>query len=511
MANLSCILQVYKVPAVWLQEQRDKGDRVARYRRYVEGDHDANMTPQMRKMLRVTGPLGEFNDNYCDIVIQTMNDRIKIQAVEADNPTTTSWCNAVMDNSQFDALETDVNEAALRDEDTFILIDPSPMNDDDYQPTNDDFGPTPILVHEPAYDGVEGMVAYYRSPTGKVPDACFKLWDEADENDPNIHYTRLTVYEPNQIRRYRFASMASDNGTATQAAGSTAVELPGSPIKWTSSKTGKPLGIAVIHLINRTRTRHRGISELRNVIPLQDSTNRTLYSTVLSFELTAFRILVARGFPAPAEVTPGMVVNINPEAPLEPGQTADLTALPVGEISQGITMLQWLTNEIGKVSRTPAPEFASNDAVSGEALKSREVGLLGKIERYQKKAGQRWADSFGMAHKVQSEFSQTKQPPPYKRLYTRYENPELRDDDQTVKNATMVKADISRQEYLRILSSTFGWDEEKIDQILKEREKQVNDDMERMLAMSGPGPVPGGPQNKPPAQQGKFTPKNGAQ
>jgi hypothetical protein len=58
-----------------------RGARVKKYRRYVEGEHDANLTEQMKKMLRLKlddAELDEFNANYCEIVPEKMTDRLDV-------------------------------------------------------------------------------------------------------------------------------------------------------------------------------------------------------------------------------------------------------------------------------------------------------------------------------------------------------------------------------------------------------------------------------------------------
>ena len=52
-----------------------RGARVAKYRRYTAGDHDATLTTQMRKMLRLqedVAGLNNLNINYMGIVVDKM-------------------------------------------------------------------------------------------------------------------------------------------------------------------------------------------------------------------------------------------------------------------------------------------------------------------------------------------------------------------------------------------------------------------------------------------------------
>lgn len=71
----------------WAADVQMAGEKIALFRRYADGDHRANLTAEMRKLLRIsdTGSLNEFNCNYQDLIIQTMVDRLEVTAIEADN------------------------------------------------------------------------------------------------------------------------------------------------------------------------------------------------------------------------------------------------------------------------------------------------------------------------------------------------------------------------------------------------------------------------------------------
>ena len=59
----------------WKDGIKTRGARVAKYRRYERGDHDANLSTQMKAMLRIksdAAKMNEMNDNYCRIVIDKM-------------------------------------------------------------------------------------------------------------------------------------------------------------------------------------------------------------------------------------------------------------------------------------------------------------------------------------------------------------------------------------------------------------------------------------------------------
>src|SRR3990172_3881557 len=66
---------------------KQRGARIAKYRRYERGDHDADLTEQMRKMLRLksdSAELSDFNDNYMRIIVDKMAGRLHVAEISAN-------------------------------------------------------------------------------------------------------------------------------------------------------------------------------------------------------------------------------------------------------------------------------------------------------------------------------------------------------------------------------------------------------------------------------------------
>jgi len=446
----------------WAADQQMRGEKVALFRRYAEGDHRANLTPEMRKLLRIpdNGSLNEFNDNYCDIVIQTFADRLEVTSMDADNEAASDWLNEVMTSNRFDGLQTDVHEAAIRDADTYVHI---------HWDKNEIY---PRLVHEPAYDGVTGVIVLPGTNGSTIPELAVKIWRGTTDSIGDTTY--VNIYYPDRIEKY----ISSSGETLERRT----IDGEPWPAPW-KDRSGRPLGVPFVHFRNRSSSHDDyGLGELENVIPLQDATNRTVHSMVMAAELTAFGVRWAKGFRPPAGLTPGMWIVINGDG-MPPDQQADLGMMEQGEIAPFIQQAQWFTGEIGRVSRTPAPEFMGNDDASGEALKQREIGLLGKVKRFQVKGGNAWEDVFGVASRVQAAFGRT-QPPAFTRITTRWKPAELRNDTEIVDNVVKVADRIGERETLRLLAPVFGWDAEKIDQIMEEMQA---DRTNRLSALPLPG------------------------
>ena len=495
--SLSLIAQVVRAKiaeSAWIKDTEVRGEKVARYRRYMDGDHDANMTPEMRRLLRIKARenSAEFCDNYMDVVVQTMVDRVTLTAMDSvpsrkagNNPPAAEdavavWTKAVLNFNRLDAMQGDVHESTIRDGNSFVMVG----FDNDKQ--------IPKFTHELAYDGVSGIIPVYQSADVSEMDCAIKVWHITSSEGRLVDTLRVNVYYPDRIQKFISTDGTSLTPFREKGVDGKDVTDAGGNIPWLD-RAGKPLGIPIVHFRNRGRQNY-GLSELENAIPLQDVVNRLWHSLVMTAELSAFRILVAKGFTPPQDLTPGMIVKIlNNGGPLSKDDNVDFYALDEGSIEQFLKAIQLATTEIGKVTRTPAPEFMGADDSSGEALKQREIGLIGKVKRFQIKAGNSWEDVFGLAYRLQSAFG-NKQPPAFERLYACWKDAEIRNDKVTIENANLIRPVIGDEAFLEIIAPVYGWDDDKVQEILAQAAEQKVAAMEAaMRAM----PTFGGRQPSP--------------
>lgn len=73
------------------------GQGVALWRQYNAGEHRAKLTAAMRDMLRISGTVtDQFNDNYCEMVVDRMADRLVVESIVADSDAGSQWSAGVM-------------------------------------------------------------------------------------------------------------------------------------------------------------------------------------------------------------------------------------------------------------------------------------------------------------------------------------------------------------------------------------------------------------------------------
>ena len=451
LENLKTALQSEEAKALawrmsldaWATDQQAHGEKVKIFRDYADGNHDAKLTEEMKKMLRVgTSDFDRFNDNYMGIVIDTMVDRLRVTGFKTDSEPADAWITTVLEANRFDALQTDTHEAAIRDGNTYLLA----TWDNDLKQV--------VLSHEPAWDGTSGMLVVH-NPQNKVVLGV-KSWQEQLGE-----VTRVNLYYADHIERY-----VGQGSAALMPYTAPDGTPPRSPWLLTS---GEPIGCPVIHLPNRGTTWNAyGLSEIENAIPLQNVVNRILHSMVMTGELAAFPVRYAIGFTPPAGLTPGMWIIASGNAPLTTDQRIEMGMMQQAELTPYIEMARWATAEIGKITRTPAPEFMGSDNASGEALKQREIGLLGKVKRFQIKGGNRWEDTLKLAARVQTAFG-AQNAPDFKTITAQWADAELR-NDKTIGESAKILADLGyAEEALRAMAPVFGWDEAKIINILAQK------------------------------------------
>ena len=356
-----------------------RGARVKIYRNYERGEHRAKITDQMKKMLRISkdtaSELSDFNDNYCRVVVDKMAARLVVSSIKAGEAAD-DWLKDTLTRNDFEAQQSSWFRGGIRDGDSFVLIDPV----------------TFLWASEPAYDGFSGVSVIFDSMTRKPVWAC-KLWSEADtddiaEGEQTTAVMKMVVYQPNTVSFWQGSTGGAEveavNGVATEQG----IDAETNVMPW-------PLGkIPIVHIANQLDNYTQyGESELRPAVPLQDVLNRTLHSMVMASEFSAFKLLWSIGFDVSVDgIVPGGIINltVGDGKAYTPEDIEFLKAAKVGQfeatdLSQYTGQIDKVVQQISQATQTPIYGVTGQGGnISGEALKQLEIGLLGKIERFQR-------------------------------------------------------------------------------------------------------------------------------
>ena len=411
----------------WKDGIMTRGARVAKYRRYERGNHDADLTTQMRKMLRLESGDGanlkEFNDNYMRIVVDKMASRLRVASITTDTDDGNTWIDELLEDNDWESLEGELYRGAIRDADSYILVDPI----------------TTRWVAQPAYDGFSGMTAIFNRK-GEPVWACV-LWSEADNEDltgdesSSSVIMKVIVYQPNQISFWKGNEGTTDIKPVNQA-----VDKPVSGVEPTNSVVWKLGKIPLLHYVNqKDNYTPYGESELRPAMPLQDALNRTLHSMIMASEFSAFRLIWSIGMEVDVEkITPGAVLNLI----LGDGGTADLSkeqieflkAIRVGifegtDITQYTTQIEKLVKEISQATQTPIYGITAQGNVSGDALRQLEIGLIGKIKRFQRENTAAIKSLIFLTAEIQNTFTTEEgvNAPSFEMVAVEWQSPEILD------------------------------------------------------------------------------------
>lgn len=361
----------------WRNAIKKRGARVKLYRDYERGDHRADITTEMKKMLRLKSDdadLSDFNDNYMRVIVDKMAGRLFVSNIATDKGAK-NWLADMLAYQDFDAQQSDWYRGAIRDGDAFVMVDSNTLR----------------WVSEPAYDGFDGMVVIFDTITRKALWAC-KLWSEADTSDIAGDRTtynvvmKIVVYQPGGLSYWK----GQESGTEIE---------PDNKVDDGTNIVFWPLDrLPIVPIMNqKDNFTSYGESELRPAIPLQDVLNRTMHSMVMASELSAFQRLWSKGMEVDVDgILPGAVINLvlkdssgnivtSPDdAQLEFMKSVEIGVLEGSDISQYTNQIDKVVQQISQSTQTPIYGVTAQGNLSGEALKQLEIGLLGKVERFQR-------------------------------------------------------------------------------------------------------------------------------
>lgn len=458
----------------WREEMDIRGRKVEQFRRYRDGDFDANLTAEMRRLLRVRpnpDNSNEFGINYCETVVSTYVDRLNIQALSSDDEAAEAYVQDAMRRNRFDGLQLDVHDMAATDGDAFVLV---------YW---DEAKGRVKWSLEPAFDGTTGMVPVYSRDDKSEMFAAVKFWRESQRTFADT--IRINIYFEDRIERYQGGVSA---GSISR--------LDVQP---------NPVGICpVVPFSNRGRgNMPYGLSELESVIPLQDSLNRTLHSMIMASELSAFQIRYVIGTKAPQALTPGMFVDIyaqgdngNAVPPDEQG-IAWLNSIRFGSFDQGeiapyLNQARFLIEQIHDVSSTPRRGSLSSNA-SGEALKQDEIGLISKVRRAQTKFGNSWERVAELTVATGNTYDNARLSGDAE-FFCEWRDAEVRNDAVTLDMALKVVDLFGRDKGIELAAKAFDLSPEQVDEIKAGAAVQETRRLQQMAMMgvNGFGQEPGG-------------------
>ncbi len=440
----------------WNEIVETHGKQIELYRTYIKGDQRLEFPLEMAKLMGITKEEGErFNINYCKTVRDKLANRLEMRLMSGDNDESTKWAGAFAKAVRFDGLQVDTYKAAVGEGDTFLMVDPLPLETGDF----------PGLVKEPAYNGNTGVIAIY-DVTKRFIIAVVKIWDDPAITD--VDTLRVNIYYADRIE------MFVDDGELKPF---TDPKTGQHTVKWIGNKSDKALGVPFFHLKNEAEEgTETGQAHVKSVISLQDALNHTALDIVGAAALTAAALKFSVGLPAyNGDVRLGTIIAFDPEGTETEKHKPQVGTFVQGETSPLVEACEYFVDQIGASTSTPLPDTMGSSASSGEALKQRDTDQVSMAEVLQTKFGNVLEDVFGYANMLQNELGKTSAAES-KSWDAKWKSAQTRSDADIIKNVVAVKDFLDQRTILEELGkiTTFQWDKVRIDEILERRLEENN-------------------------------------
>jgi hypothetical protein len=373
-----------------LEQLLDRQKGYDKYRRYAEGECDlkfasASFRSTFGHLFR------NLSYNKCGRVIDAFADRLSVTSWENENASETSPAEA--GKSKRDPLEQaaidiwtantmrnrqrEVHAEALQEGVSYVIVWPD------------------VDTGEPIFapNIAERVMVLFNDDNPTVIDVAVKLWQIERGEDKGRW--RLTIYDDEHVARF-----ISRNKAQTQ---------PKTFAPFVPYEDDAPAEIPnligacpVVPFRNNPTTGSLGVSELRDLIPLQDGLNKSLADMMVGAEFQAYRQRWATGLEPIIDPVTG-----NEIAPFSPGadriwaatsSEARFGEFDAADLTQYTQTQDSWELKIARTSGVPVHWLIQTGGFpSGESLKTAEDPFVKKAERQQRSFGESWKQAMRIA------------------------------------------------------------------------------------------------------------------
>jgi hypothetical protein len=382
--------------------------------------------------------------NYMGLVIDSMVERMQIDgfringAADADKPTWDIWQENAMDSgSDQIILESAIGGKA------FALVAPNPARPE-----------RPLIVPE---HPTQAIVAYESGTGRRKRVAALKVW----QDDWTMQFM-ATLHLPGLLFKYQADKPQVQGSMVGWEPRWVPREVRGEtwPMKTVNDE------ILLIEVTNNPRLLTGGVSEIADVITVQDRVNKTLADRLMTQDYGAFPQKWATGFPGEDEDGNPQRIDVGKDRMV----TSDIAETKFGQwdsapLDPYSAAKREDIKDIASRTRTPAQYLLGEMSnVNGETLKASESGLVSKVRQRQRTTGEGFEDVVRMARLLGGLGGQDQS------METIWRNPEFRTEgelvDALVKMSTLNVPD-------EALWERWGASPLEIERWKKQREEQL--------------------------------------
>lgn len=365
-----------------LEDLHSRLNGYAKNRNYYHGNHNLEFASDAFRAA-FGGLLKELSYNRCASVVDAIADRIQIDAWnDAGNEEQTSdAATDIWAGNRGDWLAGVVHVEALCAGDSYVIVWPDRNGVPRIRPQRADM-----------------VNVLYRDDDPDEAELGVKVWREL--RGPYAKHWRVTVYERDLISR--FITAGPTDAMPRKIDGMRPFE-DSDPAQFVNPYDTMPV---IPFPNNQLLPGEHGISELRDVIPLQDGLNKALSDMVVAGEYVAYPQRYAVGVETVQDPATGRQVE-----QFEPGvdrlwgvndKDARFGEFPAANMNGFIDVQTNWDEMISRVSRIPTFWLGMRgDFPSGEALKTAEAPFVAKVRDRQVLFGDAWRQAMALALRIQ--------------------------------------------------------------------------------------------------------------
>jgi hypothetical protein len=381
----------------WLAaSDADKQKEYQTYRDYYAGLIGFTLTPRMLEFFELRGS-ATLSYNYIPLALDTVWERMAIDYFEVSGEDENTPVNKRQggkhgrlmqwfNHSRLDAGQDDIHLDMLVDGDSFVLVD---WDDEAQMPLITSHKAYVSTMNEGAGDGI--YIAYQEDDRNKIKFAV-RSW--RIETGKNKGHTRLNVYTANNIYKY----ITGGGGYVPYVEMAVGVdgreyELPW-PRPWVNPKTGKPIGLTVIHF----GIRNSFVGEL---ITFQDSINKTFIDEMAGADIEGFQMITLSGGDKPVNED-GTTISIGPRHILHAPE-GTWGSIGAGDLDALSKMVDNAIRRLVQRARTSL-KHVTGQVSSADGQAAAESNMVSRIEAMARRTGNAWEDVFDACRRVYNAF-----------------------------------------------------------------------------------------------------------
>lgn len=375
------------------QRELERQRHVVLARKYHSGEQIVPLTDRLRKVLGVGLALSQdilFRMNVTRSVVTAVSERLIVAGFDAADTGQVEWATNLWTDNRMEYLQEEVHEGALRDSEHFVIVHW------DAEKNMPRFTPHERFTSlESGGNGWGCLMKYPEDDHHQAPEYAVKVWYDSIPGPGGVplQRERRTFYYADRVEKYARNERGELRLLET--------------IPWLR-RDGTPLGIPVVHFINKDMR-----FEAWDAFPMQNAINKTLVDALAAADNTAFRVYVALGFiptidgKEPAEdrsnwltIEPGQIIGTTKES-----TKVKFDAIDPADIKPLIDLTEQLILWMAMVSDTPVNRFVSTRQIaSDKTLKEQEGPLLAKVRNRQLSFGSAWVEALKIARTLSNTF-----------------------------------------------------------------------------------------------------------